>query len=71
VRVLIRFILKFCGSAAAFLTSLVLDRRDRRAAPACGIRVVRAFASQAYELLKSDKASRSALELAHKRSAFV
>jgi len=32
-----------------------------------GIRVVRAFASQAYELLKFDKASHSALELAHKR----
>ena len=32
-----------------------------------GIRVVRAFASQAYELLKFDKASHNALELAHKR----
>ena len=32
-----------------------------------GIRVVRAFASQAYELLKFDKASHTALELAHKR----
>ncbi|WP_370637162.1 ABC transporter ATP-binding protein [Phyllobacterium chamaecytisi] len=32
-----------------------------------GIRVVRAFASQTYELLKFDKASHSALELAHKR----
>ncbi|WP_182550280.1 ABC transporter transmembrane domain-containing protein [Phyllobacterium myrsinacearum] len=32
-----------------------------------GIRVVRAFASQVYELLKFDKASHAALELAHKR----
>lgn len=32
-----------------------------------GIRVVRAFASQAYEMLKFDRASRNALELAHER----
>ncbi|MCK1683572.1 ABC transporter ATP-binding protein [Bradyrhizobium sp. 147] len=32
-----------------------------------GIRVVRAFASQAYEMLKFDRASRNALELAHQR----
>lgn len=32
-----------------------------------GIRVVRAFAAQAYELLKFDTASKSALELAHSR----
>lgn len=32
-----------------------------------GIRVVRAFASQAYEMLKFDRASRNALELAHSR----
>src|SRR5690606_5518609 len=32
-----------------------------------GIRVVRAFAAQAYEMLKFDRASKSALELAHER----
>ncbi|MCZ4093342.1 ABC transporter ATP-binding protein [Sinorhizobium psoraleae] len=32
-----------------------------------GIRVVRAFASQAYEMLKFDRASKNALELAHER----
>ncbi|MHA1159027.1 MAG: ABC transporter ATP-binding protein [Alphaproteobacteria bacterium] len=32
-----------------------------------GIRVVRAFAAQAYEMVKFDRASRRALELAHKR----
>src|SRR5690606_99096 len=32
-----------------------------------GIRVVRAFASQAYEMLKFDGASKKALELAHER----
>jgi len=32
-----------------------------------GIRVVRAFAAQAYEMLKFDKASKSALDLAHRR----
>ncbi len=34
-----------------------------------GIRVVRAFAAQAHEMLKFDKASKSALELAHSRVA--
>ncbi len=34
-----------------------------------GIRVVRAFAAQAYELVKFDRASRRALELAHRRVA--
>lgn len=32
-----------------------------------GIRVVRAFAAQAFEMLKFDRASKSALELAHER----
>jgi len=32
-----------------------------------GIRVVRAFASQAYEMLKFDRASKNALDLAHER----
>ncbi|WP_163264269.1 ABC transporter ATP-binding protein [Chelativorans alearense] len=32
-----------------------------------GIRVVRAFAAQAYEMMKFDRASKSALELAHER----
>ena len=35
-----------------------------------GIRVVRAFAAAAYELMKFDKASKFALELAHQRVSF-
>lgn len=34
-----------------------------------GIRVVRAFAAHAYEMMKFDRASESALELAHKRTS--